>query len=626
MERSISATVLLPLAIPPVKPRISTPASLPKRRLTPERPMPFPCFRAVFRAVFRYRQQAHFAPNKSYLQPDREKLWFNLTLCNPSHGTCHVISETPLQHTPSHEDVSAALIKLVKLIKTVCFYPLEHPAPREAGAEALAAFRPLLKSSHVILKVRKDGLLHHEEPIGRNLPMVKNLAYFLFARRVHSLLFLPDLTARDLNAFARCSALKPTVIQSRGGLQELLLRERTGSIWVNEIDLTRIREAKASLEASRQAEPSATDGANNPIDGDARGNTAETGWDGSLEELLTDQLSLEQIVAQLPREESDRRFTLLLSKLTGLFLPPLTENDLPGLLAAFQVLAGLIGNRRFDRQRRQETLQALLRLSTPELLAFLIDVLCTRDRSKVLRENIMRILVFLQDRTVAPLMERLSAETNAQVGKLLAETLVRQGLVAVPQLLPSLQDERWYVVRNTVAILGRIGDTRTVTHLRPLLWHEDLRIAREAARAMIRIGGPHAAKALVQLLREGPEKLYPQAILALGVMKDAAAVPCLMKIVKKRDLMMKGIELKIGAIKALGRIGSPEVIPFLERLARRRVLWQRARFNSLRIQAIKALGQIGSESSEAVLEALAQDRHPSLAKTASLALKHLRRQ
>jgi HEAT repeat protein len=542
-----------------------------------------------------------------------------------------VISEAPFQHAHSPEDLSATLIKLIKLIKTVCFYPPEHPALREAGTEALTTFRPLLKSGQLILTVRKDELLYQEEPVSRNLPLVKNLAYFLFARRVHSLLFLPDLTARDLNAFARCTALKPAVIQSRGGVQELLFREQASSIWINEIDMTKIREAKAHLEARQQLTPASSEdaageeGAESPIGGDARGNIAETGWDGSLEELLTDQLSLEQIVAQLPQEESDRRFTLLLNKLTSLFLPPLAENDLPGLLAAFQVLARVIGNQQLGKQRRKETLQALLRLSTPEVLAFLIDVLCTRDRPKAIREKIMRILVFLQDRTVAPLMERLSAEKNAQARKLLAETLVRQGLVAVPQLLPSLQDERWYVVRNTVAILGQIGDTRTVTHLRPLLWHGDLRIAREAARAMIRIGGPQAAKALVQLLQEGPEELYPQAILALGAMKDAAAVPCLMKIVKKRDLMMKGVDLKVGAIKALGRIGSPEAIPFLERLARRRVLWQRARFNSLRIQAIKALGQIGSESSVAVLEVLTQDRHPRLAKTASLALKHLRR-
>jgi HEAT repeat protein len=541
-----------------------------------------------------------------------------------------VINETSFLQAHSSKDLSAALIKLIKLIKAVCFYPPEHPATQEAGAETMASFRPLLQSGHVTLKVRKGGLLYHDETVGQNLAMVKNLAYFLFARRVQSLLFLPELTARDLTALARCTTLQPSVIQSRGGVQELLLREQVSSIWVNEIDLTRIQEAKARIEARQHTTPSSTEDTSgeprveNPSGGDARDNTAENGWDGSLEELLTDQLSLEQIVVQLPREESDRRFTLLLHKLTTLFLPPLAENDLPGLLAAFQMLARLMGNRRLDKQRRKETLQALLRLSIPEALVFLIAMLCTRDRSKVLRENIMWVLVFLQDRTVAPLIERLATESNAQARKFLAETLVRQGLVAVPQLLASLQDERWYVVRNTVAILGQIGDARTISHLRPLLWHEDLRIARETVRALIRIDGPQAVRALVQLLREGREELSPQAILALGAMKNPAAVPCLIDIVKKRDPMMKGIELKIGAIKALGRIGAADALPTLERLARRRVLWQRARFTLLRIQAVKVLGQIGNESSQAVLETLTRDRHPKLAKTASLALKHLR--
>jgi HEAT repeat protein len=203
----------------------------------------------------------------------------------------------------------------------------------------------------------------------------------------------------------------------------------------------------------------------------------------------------------------------------------------------------------------------------------------------------------------------------------LSTTLAKQGTIAIPDLVLALQDEHWYMVRNVVAILGQIGESRTASHLHPLLWHEDLRIARETVRALARLGGEQAVKSLLQLVDSGHRELYPQAIIALGIMRNPAAVPSLVKIIKTRDPFMKKTELKTSAIKALGRIGAPEAATELEILAKRRPLWGRAKRTSLRIQAIAALGQIGSPSSKPVLEALTHERDQRIAHSALRIMK-----
>ena len=534
---------------------------------------------------------------------------------------------TDTQHFQHMGLLHAALIKLIKLIKTIRFYPPEHPTLKQVSEETLEAFRPLLQDGPLALSVRKDCILHGDKTCGQEHAIIRSLAHFLFARRIQQLLFLPELTARDLVVFCRNVTFKPSDIQEKGGLQELLLADQATGIWINELDLSFIRAAKQRIEhrdeqtsvghdKQRYEETSGTETVKH-----LEGVATETNGDSSMDERLIDLLTLEQILTQLPREASDRRFKQLLDRLPKQLHQHLAEQHLTLVLQTFRILASLFGNRKLSKSRRSEVLQCLNQLSEKNVLDFLIYALCTRGVPKPLREQSMQTLVFLREKTVRPLINRLAGEKDALARKLLSTTLAKQGTIAIPDLVLALQDEHWYMVRNVVAILGQIGESRTASHLHPLLWHEDLRIARETVRALARLGGEQAVKSLLQLVDSGHRELYPQAIIALGIMRNPAAVPSLVKIIKTRDPFMKKTELKTSAIKALGRIGAPEAATELEILAKRRPLWGRAKRTSLRIQAIAALGQIGSPSSKPVLEALTHERDQRIAHSALRIMK-----
>ena len=283
-----------------------------------------------------------------------------------------------------------------------------------------------------------------------------------------------------------------------------------------------------------------------------------------MDEQLLNMLTIEQILTQLPREASERRFKQMLDRIPRQLHQHLAEEHLPLVLQTFRILATLLGNRQLSKSRRSEVLHCLNQLTGQDVLDFLINSLCVRGVPKLLRDQTIQTIVFLREKTVRPLIYRLAGEKDAFARKLLSTTLAKLGPIAIPDLLLALQDERWYMVRNVVAILGQIGEPRTTSHLHPLLWHEDLRIARETIRALARIGGDQAVKSLLQLIDSGHSELYPQTILALGIMRNPAAVPSLVKIIKSRDPFMKKTELKTSAIKALGRIGAPEAAMELE--------------------------------------------------------------
>lgn len=529
----------------------------------------------------------------------------------------------PLQTLP------AALIKLVKLIKTVRYYPPGHPALQEIGQTTLQVFLPLLQAGNLILQIRKDAFLLDETPVGQDLPAVKSLAHFLFARRVQRLMFMQDLSVRDLNAFARCVALQPAAIQQQGGLQELLLTEQVTGLWVNEIDLRRIQAERDRIADQQNVTGNGAGEAPQPDDATDSGIESGSGiegpdqdWNSSLEEILADQLSFEQLLSQLPNERSEQRFRILLRKLALRVRPFLTEEGLPKVLAAFRTLATILGNRDISVGRRNEVVQTLAQLSDGPLLLFLVDSLCRRDCPRALREEIIGVLASVQERAVPLLCQRLATEENAQARKLLATALVQQGPKAVPELLGALRDHRWYVVRNAVSILGQIGDARVVPQLRLCLNHADDRIVREAIRALGQLGGSQAARSLLPLLEGGSPDLIGPVTLALGAIRHPVAVPALTAIVKQPDWLGKRVALKAGVIKALGRIAEEEAVPCLIRQLRSKGLWRRKKQETLRVLAAQALGEIRCDASRAALKAAIHDRVPRISHAARQALAH----
>lgn len=505
------------------------------------------------------------------------------------------------------------LTALIKLIKAVGYYPCGHPALQAVGEQALQHFLPLLaEGANIQCNIRKDGISVDGAVVGEKNPHLLKLAGYLFMRRLQSLVILPDLSARDLARFAGCLCLPPEDLQRRGGLAELLLAQRVASIWTNELDLSAILARREELLAQPpEAEETTIAGtvASQP--------TTET----PAEEP---RLDLAGLLRELGETTTDQRFTELLQQLPGLFRPQLQDSGRALVHQALLQLQAATGNLKLEQHRRQALLQTLQQLLTPDTLDFLIDTLGNRSLPAPQREEAVQALLFYQGAVTAALMNRLSLEADAQIRKTLTETLVRQGSVALPVLLEHLRDERWYVARNAVAILGEIRDPAATGPMKPMLAHPDSRVRRETVRALTRIGGQNATGVLLQLLEGTDADLSQQALLSLGAMKNPAAVPALLRLLAQEN-GTRGPELRRGAIKALGEIGAVEAVaPLIGILASKR-FWRPGRHNELRAAAAAALGEIGDETALPVLENASSERNEHVARAAVQALKQLRK-
>lgn len=502
--------------------------------------------------------------------------------------------------------LAPALRELTKLIKAVQYYPPGHPAMQGSASDARIALLPLLEAgNNLICTVRKEGIFYEDAPVGAGNQVLQKLAAYLFARRVQHLVILPDLSIEDLSAFGRALSVDPAETRRQGGIKELLLKAQVTTIWVNETDLTRILEQKEEIETAKEEDAAGFD--------DLFSEVAPTGSERDLKTVL----------AELRVEKEDKRYRALLQELVPLARMHQTIEGRLGLLQALALLCQLAADRSQETARREFALHSLHQLATPELVDFLIDSLCEKEIADQHRKLLVSILVFLKQRAISRLMERLAQEKSAGNRKYLTGALSRQGPQAIPLLAEYLLDSRWYVVRNAATILGEIRDPAAARHLNPLLHHDDIRVCREAIRALTRIGGKGAAQILLDVIDDEDDEISRQAILSLGVIGDESVVPELVKIVREGDFFCKQLGRKKDAIRALGEIGSSAALPPLSTLLRQKRLFKRHEHKELRIAAALAIGEIGDPASRPELEKASHDRSPDLARHATQALKHL---
>lgn len=171
----------------------------------------------------------------------------------------------------------------------------------------------------------------------------------------------------------------------------------------------------------------------------------------------------------------------------------------------------------------------------------------------------------------------LAEEGDRRVRARMCQVLAAVGPSVIPALLPFLGDSRWYVVRNAVSILGRVGDESTFLSVVNALEHAHPRVRLEAVRALGVIGGRMAVTPLIRCLADPDPSVRSAAIRALGGLRDDEAVSALYGLVAQPGLKAPDdLAIKHEAINALAAIGTPRARDALVELAGRRVwFWNR---------------------------------------------------
>ena len=243
------------------------------------------------------------------------------------------------------------------------------------------------------------------------------------------------------------------------------------------------------------------------------------------------------------------------------------------------------------------------------------------EREEGRLEDVNAYLSLLQKNSIKPLIKLLGELKNSKTRRVFCDALPEIGKNAIEVFTPFMDDRRWYLVRNIIYILGRIGKEQSLPYIQKALNHEDLRVKREAIQALGLIGGQKAIGILVRALTDNDVRIRCMAAINLGKGGKKAGLVPLLEVVQSKDFYKKEpAEIK-AFFNAIGMVGSNEAIPVLQQLLERKSWFGRGKTDEVRMGAADAMVMIGTPEAKAILEAGKNSKDESIRDACTHALR-----
>jgi HEAT repeat protein len=245
----------------------------------------------------------------------------------------------------------------------------------------------------------------------------------------------------------------------------------------------------------------------------------------------------------------------------------------------------------------------------------------TLEKEDVPLEEVNAYLSLLQENSIQPLVRLLGELKNSKARRVFCDALAGIGKNAIELFLPFMEDRRWFLVRNIVYILGRIGKEESLPYIQKAFNHEENRVRREAIQALGLIGGQKSVGLLVRALTDDDVRIRCMAAINLGKAGKKAGLIPLVEIVQSKEFYKREpVEIK-AFFNGIGMVGSDEVVPILQDLLERKSWFGRGKADEIRMGAAHALAMIGTPDAKAILEAGIDSKDETLREACTQALK-----
>ncbi len=187
----------------------------------------------------------------------------------------------------------------------------------------------------------------------------------------------------------------------------------------------------------------------------------------------------------------------------------------------------------------------------------------------------------------------------------------------VGPLIAALKDSYWFARSEAATSLGQEHDGRAVKPLLDAVADPDSTVESSAETSLLFLcKGPNAPAPrddFANRLNDPNPKVVLISAVCLSILKDARAVPVLLKLLGSPDLTTR-----LDAVKGLGEAGDPSVIPTLRRTLKDPDI-------NMRGWSIIGLGNLKDEGSLADLRAIVADANepPTIKAAAEAAINHI---
>jgi hypothetical protein len=208
---------------------------------------------------------------------------------------------------------------------------------------------------------------------------------------------------------------------------------------------------------------------------------------------------------------------------------------------------------------------------------------------------------YLDKNAILPFMKILGELKNIHPRKIVINALTHLGPKDIMLLSSGLNDTRWYVVRNIIHILRKIGDKKAVDFLLKTVKHGDNRVKIEVIRALGELGGAGVIIALREALDDPEVQVRIAALKALGTVSSEAAKRIILDKITNKNFKDKEFDEKKFYFETISKWRDKEIFDFLVRTLKKKTFFRNTKNDENRACAAYGLGLVGNKDALNIL-------------------------
>jgi hypothetical protein len=218
-------------------------------------------------------------------------------------------------------------------------------------------------------------------------------------------------------------------------------------------------------------------------------------------------------------------------------------------------------------------------------------------------DQVLAFCLLLGKQAVLPLVDLMGKEERAKIRRTLCEGLVQICRGNIEPLYRGLKDPRWFVARNVLYVIGRIGNPDSLEKLRPLVSHKEVRVRKELIHTLDTFRDDRARDMVLDLVEDPDSSIRTQALRSLASEHHDPALDTLLNLVHRKSFLQYDAREKMEWFRALGQIGGNEMIPLFQRLLGRgmRAWFNKTAHEETALAAVEGLRRIGTPEAQGVI-------------------------
>ena len=229
------------------------------------------------------------------------------------------------------------------------------------------------------------------------------------------------------------------------------------------------------------------------------------------------------------------------------------------------------------------------------------------EKDEARQAELRTVCVRIGPEMAVALSDSLAATTDRFMRHACVGTIVEMGEAAMPVVEKMIEDNRWFVVRNAVAVLGEVGGARAIELVMGTLANSDGRVRRGALQALAKLGGDDAGQLAYGMLEDPDSEVRLAAAVTCGELKVERALKLLVQMLEDEK---KKPDFIVPVLRALGQLADPGAVNAIEKHAKPSFLSKPR--SDVRIAAYRALNHIGTPHARRLLNQAADDKDPEI--------------